>query len=129
KCLRQSRSFKSVAETLVLGCPAAYAMRQETCWAGRTSSAQCQHLRAPPRENWTHRVGNVPWSDMGAFLKMWWMFWWRISVVACYFGYNAAGPGFVISGMVAAIIAFEAKKTIVIFPIIRQFYGYAAIAY
>jgi len=66
---------------------------------------------------------------MGAFLKMWWMFWWRISVVAFYFGYNGAGPGFVISGMVAAIIAFEAKRTIVIFPIIRQFYGDGAFEY
>ena len=66
---------------------------------------------------------------MGAFLKMWWMFWWRISVVAFYFGYNGAGPGLVISGMIAAIIAFEAKRTVVIFPIIRQFYGDGAIEY
>ncbi|GAA4106299.1 hypothetical protein FB556_2192 [Enteractinococcus coprophilus] len=64
---------------------------------------------------------------MGAFFKMWWMFWWRMSVVTWYLGYNGVGPGFLISGMIAAVIAFQAQKTIVIFPVIQQFYGDGAI--
>lgn len=66
---------------------------------------------------------------MADFFKMWWMLWWRLSLIAYYFGYDGTGPALLIGGVVAAIIAFEAKRTIVIFPIIRQFYGDGAIEY
>lgn len=65
---------------------------------------------------------------MGAF-TMWWMLWWRLVVTSAYLGFEIIVQSFIIAGVTAPIIALRAKRTIVIFPIIRMWHGDGAIEY